>query len=364
MASATAPTEPSHSATGRVIVMPPPWRVALMVAALICAVIVIRNVFSQAHQVIGWAVAASVIALLLTPVVQGMDRIMPRALAIILTFVMVVALAAGVTWLYSSSLLDQVAQIQESGPSIAEEIEQREDRVGEIARQVGLVDQVTELTDRLDEQTGSGSDAIRTAALSAPPYFVSMILTIFLLLFGPSMIQGGLDQLSADRRNRYEPAVNEAARRTQGYVWASIAQGVVSGTFIWIAASMLDLPAVGLLALFGAVAALLPYLGIFVGWLPVLILGVGVASGVDVAVAAAVAVALQIVEVLWWRRRVDEHTLHVGPAVPVVVAILGYGLYGIGGALYGCVLAVLALAIADQLWPGAELPTPLNDADV
>jgi len=335
-----------------------------MVTALICAVIVIRNVFSQAHQVIGWATAASVIALLLTPVVQGMDRIMPRALAIILTFVMVAALGAAVTWLYSSSLLDQVEQIQESGPSIAEEIENREDRVGEIAREVGLVDQVTELTDRLDERTGSGSDVIRTAAMSVPPYFVSMILTIFLLLFGPRMIQGGLDQLSADRRNRYEPALNEAARRTQAYVWASIAQGVVSGAFIWIAASMLDLPAAGLLALFGAVAALLPYLGIVVGWLPVLILGIGVASGLEVAMVAVVAVVLQVVEVLWWRPRVDHRTLHVGPAVPVVVAILGYGIYGLGGALYGCVLAVLALAVADQLWPGAELPTPLTDSDL
>lgn len=332
-----------------------------MVTALICAVIVVRNVFSQAHQVIGWATAASVIALLLSPVVQGMDRIMPRALAIILTFVMVAALGAGVTWLYSSSVLDQVAQIQESGPSIAEEIEHREDRLGEIAREVGLVDQVTELTDRLDERTGSGSDAIRSAALSAPPYFVSMILTIFLLLFGPRMIHGGLDQLSAARRERYRPALDVAARRTQAYVWASIAQGLVNGVFIWVAASLLDLPAVGLLALFGAIAALLPYLGIFVGWLPVLILGFGVASGLDVALAAVVAVALQVVEVLWWRRRVDERTLHVGPAVPVVVAILGYGIYGIGGALYGCVLAVLGLAIADQLWPGAELPTPVSD---
>ncbi|MGB0114665.1 MAG: AI-2E family transporter [Ilumatobacteraceae bacterium] len=349
--------------TGRPLVMPPPWRIVALVTALICVVIVTRNIFNEAHQVIGWAVAASLVALMLSPVVQGMDRVMPRALAIVLTFLMVIVLGAGLAWLYSSSVLDQVEQIQESGPSIAEEIEQRGDRVGEIAREIGLVDQVTELTDRLDERTGSGSDAIRSAALSAPPYFVSMILTIFLLLFGPSMINGGLDQLSPDRRDRYRPALNEAARRTQAYVWASIAQGLVSGVFIWIVATMLDLPAVGLLALFGAIAALLPYLGIFVGWLPVLLLGIGVASDVEVVLVAAVALTLQVVEAFWWRRRVDERSLHVGPAVPVVVAILGYGIYGIGGALYGCVLAVLALAVADQLWPGPELPTPLTDTD-
>ena len=67
------------------------------------------------------------------------------------------------------------------------------------------------------------------------------------------------------------------------------------------------------------------------------------------------------VEALWWRDRVDQRSLHVGPAVPIVVAVLGYGIYGIGGALYGCVLAVIALAIADQVWPGTDLPTPVAE---
>ena len=361
MAPAAAPSEPASPGVGRVLVMPPPWRVALLVAALICAVIVTRNIFSEAHQVIGWAVAASVIALLLAPVVTKMDRIMPRAGAIILTFVLVIALAVGVTWLYTWSILDQVAQIQESGPSIAQEIEDRGDGVGEIAREIGLADQVAELADRLDERTGSGSDAIRSAALSAPPYFVSMILTIFLLLFGPQMINGAIDQLRSARRERFRPALNEAARRSQLYVWASIAQGLLNGVCIWVAAILLDLPAAGLLALVGGIGALIPYLGIVVGWLPVLILGIGVAPGPEVALAAAVTVALQLVEAFWWRRRVDQRSLHVGPAVPVVAAVLGYGIYGIGGALYGCVLAVVALAIADQVWPGTDLPTPVTD---
>ena len=310
---------------------------------------------------IGWTVAASLIALLLTPVVQGMDRIMPRALAIILTFVMVIALAVGLTWLYTSNVLDQVAQIQESAPTIAADIEDRGDRVGAIAREIGLADQATELADRLDERTGSGGDAIRSAALSAPPYFVSMILTIFLLLFGPQMINGALDQLSPARRDRYRPALNQAARRTQLYVWASIAQGLLNGLCIWVAATLLDLPSAGLLALFGGIAAVLPYFGMMVGWLPVLILGLGVAPGFEVALAAGAATTLQVVEALWWRHRVDQRSLHVGPAIPIVVAVLGYGIYGIGGALYGCVLAVIALAIADQVWTGTDLPTPVAE---
>ncbi len=73
------------------------------------------------------------------------------------------------------------------------------------------------------------------------------------------------------------------------------------------------------------------------------------------------AASLQVAEAWWWRRRIDDRSIHVGPAVPIVVAILGFGIYGIGGALYGCVLAVLGLALADQLRPGEAFPTPLDE---
>lgn len=341
--------------------VPVPWRIGLLVTVMICGVVVVSNVFTAAHQVIGWAVAASVIALLLVPVVGWMDRHMPRPLAIMLTFVAVVALAIGVTWLYSSSVLDQVNELHKSGPQIAAGIEGRGDRLGTVAREISLSNQVEVLTSRLDERTGSRGDALRSAAFSAPPYFVAMILTIFLLLFGRRMVQGGLDQLSPARRDRLRPAVADATRCAQAYVWASIAQGVASGAAIWVVGSMLDVPAVGLLALFGALVAMVPYIGIVLGWLPLLLLGVGVAPGFEVFLAALVSASLQLVEALWWRRKIDERSLHVGPAVPVVVAVLGFGVYGIGGALYSCVLAVVGLALADQLRPGAALPTPLDE---
>lgn len=334
----------------------------MLVAALVCAIVVVRNIFGEAHHVIGWAVAASVVAMLLTPVVQLMNRRMPRALAILLTFVMIGALGAGTTWLYTSSVLDQVSQIQDSGPSIAEGIEQRDDRLGELATEVGLADQVAELTDRLSERTGTQGDALKSVAFSLPPYFVSMILTIFLLIFGPQMIDGAIDQLGPQRRERLRPALVEAANRTQRYAWASILQGVVNGLAVWLVGSMLDVPAITLLAMFAAVVAMLPYMGIFIGWVPMLLLAFGVAPEGQVAAALLVPIALQVVEATWWRPTIDHRSLHVGPAVPVIVAILGFGVYGIGGALYGCAIAVFGLALLDQLDPGdGDLPTPIDE---
>lgn len=358
MAASAEPVESTASGPG---LFSSPWRVVLSVAVLVWAVIVVRNIVTEAHQVIGWAIASSVAALLLAPVVAVIDRHVPRAVAIVATFVFVIAVAVGVVAAYDVSVRNQVDQIATSAPGIAERIEERDDRIGEIARDVGLAEQVEELTNRLSDAVGSPSDTLRSAALAAPPYFVSMILTIFLLLFGPRIVRGGLDQLSEARRTRLAPALREATRRTQGYVWASAAQAATNAAAILVVGALLDVPAVALVAMFGAVFALVPYVGVVVGWLPVLVLGLGTASLPAVLVAAAVAIALQAAEVIWWRQWVDGRTLHVGPAVVVIVAVLGYGVYGIGASLVACVLAVFGLALADQLQPGDPLPTPFDD---
>ena len=56
--------------------------------------------------------------------------------------------------------------------------------------------------------------------------------------------------------------------------------------------------------------------------------------------------------------------MYVGPAIPLIVAIVGSAVYGIGGALYSMALAVFALALFDEFDADpADLPTPLDDFD-
>ncbi|WP_420453689.1 AI-2E family transporter [Ilumatobacter sp.] len=341
----------------------PAWRTVLLVAAGILAVVAARAVFTSAHQVIGWAVAATTVAVLLAPAVRLADRLLPHGLAIAVTFVAVIALAAGLTWLYSAGVLEQVDLIRSSGPQVAASIEERDDRVGQLARDVGLVDRIEEATERLVEGTGSRGDALRAVALSAPPFFVTMILTVFLLLFGPRMVAGGFAQLGGSRPARLEAALRDGVRRAQIQAWASIAQGVVNGLAVWVAAVAIGVPGARLVALFAGLASLVPYLGIALGWLPVIVAGLGTTGLVGVAVVAVVAIALQLVEARWWRRVVDVRSLHVGPAVVVFVAVVGHAVYGVGGALFSVALAVLALAVSDQLAVGdTPIPTPIDDS--
>jgi hypothetical protein len=40
--------------------------------------------------------------------------------------------------------------------------------------------------------------------------------------------------------------------------------------------------------------------------------------------------------------------VRVGPTVPIIVGLMGFELYGIGGSIYGIALAVIALAALDS----------------
>lgn len=341
------------------------WSSVAIVAAGVLAVVVVRNVFVAAHQVLGWAVGAALVAMLLTPVIRWFDRATPRPLAIAVTVLLTAVTGIAVAVLYRVGVSDQVERLVGQAPAIAADIESRDDRVGDIAGDIGLADQVTEVVERFAERVGTGGDAFRSAAGSAPAYFVSTILMIFLLLFGGRMVEGALRLLSDPMRDRFEPALRAAVTTTRRAVGVALVQGVVVGVALGTLAAAMGVPAAPLLGLAAAVAALVPYVGVLLGSLPVVVLGFGVAPLWQAVVVAVVAIGLQTVEGFVVRRRLDRWAMHVGPAIPVIVGALAFAVYGPGAAACAVVIVVLLVALSDELVADdvESLPTPVDDLD-
>ena len=57
---------------------------AALIAFSLLAALVIRNVFVSAHRIIGWAIACTIVAVLLAPLVASLSRRMPRMIALLL----------------------------------------------------------------------------------------------------------------------------------------------------------------------------------------------------------------------------------------------------------------------------------------
>jgi predicted PurR-regulated permease PerM len=319
-----------------------PASAAVLVGAVVVAMF-LRNVFVEAHRTVGWVVACSIVALLIDPLVDFVDRLLPRWLSVIVVLLAVVSVVAGVTIGLATDVLDSLDELKASAPEAAARLEENH----QWAADIGLTDRVQSFVDELDERVRQ--DAVSQAAETAPTYLVTGILMLFLLGFGRRYFDGFVRQFSEERQEVIREVATAAALRGRAYLLVTVALAIVNGVVFGTVCWALDLPAPASLGIAVGVFTILPLIGVLLGGVPALLLAFGLEPWQTGAVVAVTLLALQAFEVGVVRRRVDPRTVRLGPTVPIVVGLLGFELYGIGGAIYGIALAVLVLAGSDAL---------------
>ncbi|HAS09939.1 MAG TPA: hypothetical protein DCS55_05370 [Acidimicrobiaceae bacterium] len=331
-------------------------RTIALAVGVVLALLVLRGAFVAGQRVLGWAAACTVTAVFVAPLVTWLGRWIPRIAAVLLTFVVIGVAAVALVFGTFDNLDREVRSLQEVAPEATARLEDRDDEIGAAMRDLRLSDRVEVFLDEVDERVGSGSDALAENALTVPVFFVNMILTIFLLIYGPGIIRGGLSLVADDDRRRLVSTVlEEATLRARRTLTAMLGQGVLIGLSVGLVASLLSLPAPVVLGLVAGVAATLPDVGILLGVLPTVALTAGLESGRAAVAILAAAMVLQAVEALHARRWIDRWGVEVGPSVVLIVVLLGYELHGIGMAFFGVAFAVFALAVIDQV-PRAREP--------
>lgn len=330
---------------------------AVLLVLGVLAVFAIRNAFAGAQRVLGWAAASIVVAVLVEPLANLLGRWIPRVAAVLLTF-LVVGVGVGALVFGTVADLDrEVDRLQRAAPSATERLESRDDRLGEVARDLELTSRIEVFLDEVDERVGSGGSTLAQNAPTAPVYFVSAILTVFLLVYGPGIVIGGIDRIEDDERRRFVRAtLTDAAIRARRTVTAFLLQGLVVGLAVFGVGSAIDLPAPIVLGLVAGVAAMLPDVGILLGVLPTIALTAGLENARTAVLILAAAFLLQMFEALYVRQRVDRWGVAVGPAVIWIVALVGYTLHGPGLAVYGVIYAIFGLAVIDRAPAARALP--------
>lgn len=325
--------------------------VALVGAFL--AIIVLRNAFGAGQRVLGWAAASTATAAFVAPLVSWLGRWIPRIAAVLLTFVVIAVAASALIFGVFDDLDREVQSLQRAAPDATERLEERDDELGGAMRDLQLSERVEVFLEEVDDRIGSGSDALAQNALTVPVYFVNAILTIFLLIYGPGIVRGGVSLIDDEaRQGRVAAVLEEAMVRARRTMAAILGQGVLFGSVVGVLAWLLDLPAPIVLGLVAGLAATIPDFGILLGILPLLALTAGLQNGRTAVAMLAGAMILQAAEALFLRNRIDRWGVEVGPTVVWVVALLGYTLHGIGMAVFGVAYAVFALAVIDTVPEG------------
>ena len=341
---AATPTEPPR----RVIRISA--RTAVLAVVAVVLAIMAQRLFVSAHQPLSWAVAAGIVAVLIDPVVDVLDRRLPRLLSVIIALLVAAAATWGVIYLAFDDLSSGVERLADSAREAADELEARDDSIGQAAQDIDASRRVDLFADALEDRVTGTDDVLASTAGTAPTYFIGGILTLFLMSYGPRLAQSAVDQLpDPATRREIESVVTNALRRARRAIFATVGLGIAVGIAVAGAATLLGVPAPAALGLAAGVMAMLPHVGLVLGTLPLILLVLALESDAAAIMTALVVLGCQIGDSFWLRRRISLHSVHIGLLVPWVVALVGYEVYGVGGVAYGLALVVFALAVLDEL---------------
>jgi predicted PurR-regulated permease PerM len=329
-------------------------RSIVVTVAVLALGLIGRNLIVRSSRVLGWLAVAVLVAALVHPIVERVQRLgARRGIAVLGVLVGLGATVGVVAYGTVDDLSVEVRRLQRAAPEAAGRIEEHE-RFGELARDFELQRRVQQAVDALPQALSGGEPAaaLRSAAGRTAAALATVVLCVFVLLHGPRIVRRAVSQLGDPAlRARVRDVGHDAYERWWRYVLGSLVLSLAAGVVTWAVASALDLPGPAVLGLLCGLGALLPYVGITIGAIPLLLLAAGTLAGGTTVILAAGVVAAQLAEVAARRRWIEHRSLQVGPAVPAIVAMVALDIAGIGAVFVSLGAAVFLLAVLDRTAP-------------
>jgi predicted PurR-regulated permease PerM len=339
---------------------------SVVVALLVIAIgMMARTALGRSTRVLGWVAFAALVAGLLHPLVEVFGRQMRRGMAVLVAILLTLSVTGFIGYTVVDSLRTENARLQRVLPEAAHRIETSQ-RFGQAASDFGLSQRVDEVLAALPSRLtgGTGAAAIRSTASRGVALLANLVLTIFLLLYGPRLVRSGLDQTGNPvTRARLSHVLERGYRRAWRYIIRSLGKGVLGGVFAFSVAHIAGLPAAIVLAVVLGLLSIVPYVGVVLGGTPLVLLAAAGSGSGWAAMAVVVAVlGWQVVDGLVLQPWVHRGSITFGPTLTVVVSMVCFELAGLGGVLIGLAFAVLIGSVADEVATNAGVEDFVEDA--
>ena len=294
------------------------------------------------------------LALALNPAIDAIHNRtrMPRALTILLAYVVLIAGVVVIGVVVVPSLVKEVQQVSHNAPQYAHDLRANatfrhyDDRYHITAK---LVHDARRLPQLLGHAVGPLKD-VTVQAFSFIAQLVTVLALAFLLMLHGREYVGLALRLTGSNERRYRRLVIEINRAVANYMLGNIIISVLATLATWIVLSILGVPY--------ALA-----LGIVVGFFDLIPL-VGATLGAIVVAIATISVHFPIATIVWiafilvWQRIEDYvvqplvygRAVKVNPIVTIVAVLMGAALLGVLGALLAIPIAAAIQIVLRDWW--------------
>ncbi|HEY7624456.1 MAG TPA: AI-2E family transporter [Candidatus Limnocylindria bacterium] len=324
-----------------------PAYVLLLVLALLAILVTARfllDALAPFAHVILIAALGFVLTISLAPLVNRLERLIPRRAAVVIAFfgtlLVVLGFAAVMVWQLATEgqrlagqLTGLVDILQGKDPVF----------VGTYGLPSNVQERLHDLFEPLAATVAERSAGFAIAFVSSLVDLVLILVITFYLLLDERRLRVALFRtFEPHRRPAVRRVFQEVSRVFGAYVRAQLLLALSIGVLVGIAMLALGVPYALFLAMFAGLAELIPMVGPVAGAIPALLVAATMPFPAILWVAAAF-VVIQQLESNWLMPRLSGNAVGLHPIGSILALALGFEVGGVLGALF-------AVPIAGLLW--------------
>jgi predicted PurR-regulated permease PerM len=344
-------------------------RTILAVLGIVLAVAALLQVLWLARQVLTWILIAVFLALALDPAVSFLQRrgIRQRGIAIGTTYLIVAGAIIVIGATFIPTLVDEVNNFVDAVPGYVEDLTKGRGRLGFLERDYHIVERAREAVagveiSRILGVSGTAVAVTRGVITAIAALITIIVLTFFMLLEGPRIIERVLSLVPEERRPRWRMVGRQIYATIGGYVAGALTIALVAGFTTAMLLSVLSVSYAIALALLVAILDLIPLAGATIGAVvvsTVAFLDRGVTVGLIVVVWFIV---YQQVENHALYPLVYSRTIALSPLTILIAVLIGASLAGVLGALAAIPIAGTIQVVLIEWLRGRQQERPIGEA--
>lgn len=319
---------------------------ASAVVAVIFALRLIFDAFSQLAHVIVLIVFGIIIAFVLAPLVERIARVTGRSIAVLLTALIALVVVVGAIVALAVPLVRETADLAREVPRVVEMASSNEpiniagiEISGEVRQRIG-----TEIGARV----GGWSQQAATAALRVGAgifdFLIVFVLGIYFLASAPAVRRWVDGVVPTKQRAEFRRIEAEAARLFGRYIRGQLLLGLIIGTVSAVAYLVLGVPYAVFLGVLAGILELVPIAGPIVAGAVAALVSLTEPFPLVIWVVLA-ATAIQQLENHLLVPRIAGNAVGLHPIAALLAVLVGVEVAGVVGALFAVPLTGLAWSI-------------------
>lgn len=311
------------------------------------------------RSVLVLVLVAGFLAIGLDPAVRALERFgLSRGIAVAVMFVGILLFIGGFLFAVIPPLVSQVTNFAAHLPKYVQDLSKTNPRVEQFIAENDIPDKLRAATKNAPTIIGGSLATLLGVAGSVIgslfKILTVLVLTIYFVMSLSRIREGTLRLIPRTKRERATQLLDPMLEKVGGYVAGNLAISLIAGLLAFIFLALAHVPFPVALALWVAIADLIPLVGATLGAIPSIIVAFVVSIPIGIATIAYFIVYQQAENYLI-APRVMTKAVDLSPAAVLLAALIGASLLGFVGALMAIPAAAsIKLVMQEIVQPVAE----------